>query len=409
MPHSPSANQSGKSSRKRVLVLAAGLSERPTDGGEVRLAQLVRETASIFDCDVVCFTPTAPSDRADQLMILADEYGIDSLFPVAVPGRPMWLCALLAFATSKPIGCWKYRSRAFSSLVRDRCSSTPYDACFIFSYTHMAQFAEHVVSPKMIWDMCDDDSVSFRQRAAFEPNLLKRILFGWHATIIERYMKHICQRFDSILVIADKDSNKLNGFYANPVVAVPNYVDTTHYAPEGHCHDRKSPKLLFTGAMKWWPNQDAVSFFTKDVLPLIEADTPDITFQVVGKDADALEHSDHGNISATGFVEDLSVHYRSCDVYVCPLRKGTGIKNKVLEAMACGCAVVATEVAAEGLDVRDGQELLVADTPAEIAGAVKRLIGDPDLRNQLGAAARSFVEREFSPNAMRAGLEKAMK
>jgi glycosyltransferase involved in cell wall biosynthesis len=237
---------------------------------------------------------------------------------------------------------------------------------------------------------------------------LKRVLFEWHAKIIERYMKSICRGFDSILVIADKDSNKLNGFYANPVVAVPNYVDTAHYAPDGPRHGSKSPTLLFTGAMKWWPNQDAVSFFVRDVLPLIDKDCPDIAFHVVGKDADALVQSGHGKVSATGFVEDLSVYYRSCDVYVCPLRKGTGIKNKVLEAMACGCAVVASRVAAEGLDVRDGQELLIADAPAEIATAIKRLVGEPELRHRLGAAARSFVEGEFSPAAMRAGLEKAV-
>ena len=167
--------------------------------------------------------------------------------------------------------------------------------------------------------------------------------------------------------------------------------------------------LVFTAKMDFRPNVDAVLWFAQEVLPLIRRQSPETRFWVVGKDPHPrlapLAH-DPG-IQLTGWVEDVRPYIAGTAVYVIPLRIGGGTRLKVLEAMAMGKAIVSTTLGYEGFDLVPGQELVVADTPAEFAAAVLALLQDPQRRERIGRAARRFAGSRYDWRMIVPRLERA--
>jgi polysaccharide biosynthesis protein PslH len=159
--------------------------------------------------------------------------------------------------------------------------------------------------------------------------------------------------------------------------------------------------------MRHWPNREGVEWFCNAILPLVIGKQPDVRFHVVGPDIEEVRTAGK-SIIKRGFVEDLAGEYRACDVFICPLKTGTGVKNKMLEAMASGCAIVSTSIGVEGLDLIHGTHLLIADDETAFADAVVRLIESAKLREQLGNEVRGFALRELSLLAVRERLEQAL-
>jgi glycosyltransferase involved in cell wall biosynthesis len=189
---------------------------------------------------------------------------------------------------------------------------------------------------------------------------------------------------------------------------VPNSVDAGLFHPaQAGVSVPHNPLLLFVGAMHYRPNRDAVEWFTSSVMPPILDENPGTRLQLVGPGSEGLA-IENPSVVAFGFVENLPAEYRKCDVFVCPLRVGTGIKNKMLEALSSGCAIVSTEIGIEGLAVRHDEHLLVANDPLEFAHAVNRLLLEPELRKRLGMAARAFTEQSLSSETARSRLRAAM-
>jgi glycosyltransferase involved in cell wall biosynthesis len=150
-------------------------------------------------------------------------------------------------------------------------------------------------------------------------------------------------------------------------------------------------------------------YFATSVLPLIKARVPDVRFRIVGKnpapEVAALASTD---VEVTGFVDDVRPYLDRAAVFVCPLRKGAGIKNKILQAWAMGKPVVATSKSTGGLAVREGENILVRDDPREIADAVVELLESPAKRQSMAAAARATAESRYGWARQARALESVM-
>ena len=217
---------------------------------------------------------------------------------------------------------------------------------------------------------------------------------------LRRYEAQVCRHADHVLAVSDADAVALRGLVPGlDVTVVPNGVDARAYVPEVPDAEPRLPEnaLVFTGTMGFRPNVDAVLWFTRQVLPLVRARVPDVRFFVVGQQPhrrlDGLRS--HPAVVVTGWVEDVHPYIAQAAVFVAPLRIGGGTRLKLLEAMAMRKAVVATRLGAEGYPLRDGRELLLADTPADFASATVALLHDSEQRAQLGLAARAFVEEYY--------------
>jgi glycosyltransferase involved in cell wall biosynthesis len=155
---------------------------------------------------------------------------------------------------------------------------------------------------------------------------------------------------------------------------------------------------VFTGVLNYGPNDDAANFFIHDVLPLIREQEPDCEFWAVGHDPNEslLALDGTAGVRVTGSVPDGRPFVREARAFVCPLRYGTGMKNKILAAMAMRRPVVATSISLDGIDAVPEEHLLVADSPEELARQSLRLIRDDELVARLSDSAHAWVEANFS-------------
>jgi glycosyltransferase involved in cell wall biosynthesis len=150
--------------------------------------------------------------------------------------------------------------------------------------------------------------------------------------------------------------------------------------------------------MDWLPNEDAISYFTQQILPLIRKSIPDVSITVVGRNPSPklqeLGRRD-SSVTVTGRVEDVRPYIERAATYIVPLRIGGGTRLKIYEAMAMERAVVSTSVGAEGLPLTSGKEILIADTPAAFAEAVVNLLANPDTARELATRAANTVREQF--------------
>ena len=149
--------------------------------------------------------------------------------------------------------------------------------------------------------------------------------------------------------------------------------------------------------MNWRPNEDCVQYFVNDILPLLVNEEPEVQAVFVGQkpSSELLKLNAMPTVHVVGRVNDVRPYIERGSVYIVPLRIGGGTRLKIIEAMAMKKAVVSTTVGAEGLDVTDGEDIMLADSPEDFAQAVLALLRDPERCRTLGEAARSLVESRY--------------
>jgi glycosyltransferase involved in cell wall biosynthesis len=197
---------------------------------------------------------------------------------------------------------------------------------------------------------------------------------------------------DEVVVVGDRDAAMLRVTdpRLNPAV-IPNGVDTVTFRPSDS--PRSSDTVVLHGAMDYAPNVDAAVFAANEVLPLVRQVRPEARLVLAGRNPSAAVRALAGPaVEVTGALDDLRPVLQQAAVYLCPMRLGSGIKNKLLEAFACGCPTVATPLAVNGVAVTEGDDVLLADDAASLASAVARVLGDAPLAASLGAGARQLAE-----------------
>jgi glycosyltransferase involved in cell wall biosynthesis len=181
------------------------------------------------------------------------------------------------------------------------------------------------------------------------------------------------------------------------VEVVPNGVDAGRFQPQPDVTAIPG-SIVFVGAMSFPPNVEAMRWFVAEVLPALRATRPEVTVTIVGRDPDPtiLALADDPAVTVTGPVDDVRPFLARAAVVVAPMVSGSGIKNKILEAMAMQRPVVATSLAAEGLAATPDRDIVVADGAAPFAVAVAALLADPDRAASIAAAGRALVETRYT-------------
>jgi polysaccharide biosynthesis protein PslH len=242
------------------------------------------------------------------------------------------------------------------------------------------------------------EAMIWKRHYEIQKNPLKRAFLydQWRKTW--RYERNACQKFDLVIAVSAADEQQMREEYdLQRTAAVATGVDIDYFSPSENITPEKQ-NIVFTGSMDWLPNEDAMQYFIREILPLVRKEIPDVTLTVVGRNPYAslveLSKTDR-SIVVTGRVDDVRPYIDRAAVYVVPIRIGGGTRLKIYEAMSMGKPVVSTTVGAEGLPVTNNRELVLADSAAEFAAALIRLFRDHDWAAELGGRAAKLVREKF--------------
>jgi sugar transferase (PEP-CTERM/EpsH1 system associated) len=295
-----------------------------------------------------------------------------------------------------------YQTPQMAQTIDHLLEMDTYDLAHV-QLARMAPYLEQKTTIPRIIDLIDALSLNMKRRYDQDRGLMR-----WVAYLEWRRMRHyeqaICRNYDRILVVSQVDHQAI-GAVPNAVVNA-NGVSLKDFSFNSEHRDRYT--LVFSGNMGYFPNINAVLWFVSRVWPTVKQAVPEARFYVVGDRPDKkirqLSGSDP-SIVITGFVPDISESLKQATVAVAPMQAGSGIQNKVLEAMACGVPVVATPYALGGIAATDGDQLLVATEPAAFAASVVRLLQNPSLAGKLAGNARRLVESRYTWTATVRDLE----
>jgi sugar transferase (PEP-CTERM/EpsH1 system associated) len=277
----------------------------------------------------------------------------------------------------------------FSKKFKEAIQHQDFDVVLV-DCSSMAQYVLDIEKPKIV-DFVDIDSDKWKlySRRSWPP---KSIIYRIEYRRLQLLEKDINKQFNFCLVVSE-DEKKLLQDDAK-VVIIPNGIDLEFFVPRAQQNDNT---LIFTGAMNYFPNIDGVSYFHRDIWPLVKEHIQDVRFIVAGMSPPpkirALASED---TTITGFISDVRDYLSQATVCVVPLRIAKGIQNKILEAMAMGIPVVATTAANAGIKARDKHQILVANSPEDFARSVLMLLKDSQLRQTIADNARQFVQENFS-------------
>jgi glycosyltransferase involved in cell wall biosynthesis len=266
-----------------------------------------------------------------------------------------------------------------------------------------AEMARSVGFQKIVVDVDDIESVALMRQLKNSAYYGSMPLHYAELAKIKMYEQFLPRRFWRLVVCKQQDRQAF-GRHAKNVFVVPNGV--TRF-PETPLESEHPGQMLFVGTLSYYPNIDAVQFFHTSILPGVRKLCPDAHLAVVGKEPETPILSLHDGVGCIiyGQVSDVTPYFNSAAIVVAPIRSGSGTRIKVLEALVRGKAVVATSTAVEGLDVRPGVDLEVADTSDAFAAACARLLDDAQARRRLGIAGRQRVLERYVWDAMGEPIE----
>jgi sugar transferase (PEP-CTERM/EpsH1 system associated) len=395
-----------------ILWIKADLLVPLDKGGKLRTWHLLRNLAQRHSVTYLSFADAdAGAVELEAMREVSDRTVLVKRTEAAKRSLRFYAGAAAHLIDPLPYAVAKYRSREFRQTVRGLLANDAFDVIVCDFLVPAVNFPHALPAPAVLFTH-NVESEIWRRHAEARPDPVRRALFSVQYRRMLRFEGRTLARFDGILAVSEADRDTLLRLYRSsirsPITVVPTGVDTTYYTPSPA--PPASRTLVFTGSMDWLPNEDAMLFFCRDILPRIRAEEPSIRVSIVGRAPTpairALARD--AAIDVTGRVDDVRPHVREAAVYIVPLRIGGGTRLKIFEAMAMGKAIVSTTVGAEGLPVVDGRHLVLADTPHAFAEAVVGLCRSEDQRRQLAQAARDLVVSRYDWSAVAGSLDEAL-
>ncbi|OQW47436.1 MAG: glycosyl transferase family 1 [Proteobacteria bacterium SG_bin6] len=383
-----------------ILFLAHRHPFPPNRGDKIRGYHILRHLARRHRVHLIAFA----DDRRD----LEQADGLDDVVASAQifwRGKPRWRAAAEALALGRPVSLTAFHQRDVAQAVRTLLADRPIELIYVFS-GQMAQYLPPAPAPRVIMDFVDMDSAKFDAYGAGQGP--QAAMMRREGRLLFAFERDIAARAEASLFVSDAEAALFRARAGvGGVHAVENGIDTDFFDPAAifPTVDGQGPLVVFTGQMDYRPNIEAVSWFARDVMPLLRHRHPDLRFAIVGRAPTeavrALGQSP--GVVVTGEVADVRGWLAAAQVAVAPLKLARGVQNKVLEAMAMARPVVASPAAAEGIDHNGA--LRVADSPAETSAAIGALLDNPGEAAALGSAARARVIARYGWNARLAPLD----
>lgn len=382
-----------------LLFLCHRIPFPPDKGDKIRSFQFLKHLSRSYRVHLGCQV----DDKEDLQHLPALSEFCSDVKAVRNGGLQRQIKALPALLRGQPLSVGMFSSAELQRWVNDKIAEVKPVGAFIYS-SAMAQFVDRVSSDDcpVVMDFVDVDSEKWLQYAQKKSGIA-RWLYKREARTLLAYDRQAAQNASRSLLVSEPEANLFRTLApesAQSIFAVKNGIDLESFNSESHWQSPYSgngPHFVFTGSMDYWPNVDAVTWFTQDIFPKILEKYPSATFYIVGARPNAAVRAlaAHRQVTVTGRVDEVQPYLKFATAAVAPLRIARGIQNKVLEAMAMGKPSIVTLDALEGITATPGEDVLVAKNAEDFANAADILVND-SRAEAIGRNARRRVEQDFS-------------
>lgn len=290
----------------------------------------------------------------------------------------------------------RFISHAFAKRVRELLESVDFDVVQMETL-YMSPYLKTVRSCSKARIFLRAHNIEHRiwKRVAEETrNPLKKLYINQLAKALKKYEEQVVRQYDGVVAITSTDASYFNQL-ARKVAAIPFGIDPSKYPVEHG--DNDLPSLFTLGSMNWIPNQEGIRWFLTQVWPDVHRQFPELKYYLAGREMPGwMQSLEIGNVVVLGEVEDARRFIASKTIMIVPLFSGSGIRIKIIEGLAMGKTIISTTLGAEGIDCKQGQDILLADLPCDFFEMISVAVSDADLRRKLGSNARKLVETSYN-------------
>ena len=376
----------------RVLYLCHRIPYPPNKGDKIRAFHQLRALAAHHEVDLF----TLADEDGDAAHAPALEQFCRRVTVYTLNRRWAKLASLPYLLTHQPLTLPYFYSRELAREIRQAIRERSYDRIFVYC-SAMAQYVEAAGPIPVFLDLVDVDSDKWRQYASFTRFPFSAV-YRREARCLADYERRASERAAGVFVTTEREAQLVRDLSDSiRVHVIPNGVDTAYFDPQAVAPVAAGPVILCTGDMAYFPNEEAVGFFARNVFPVIRQTVADARFLIVGRNPgrNVQQLATLPGVEVTGFVPDVRTYLAQARVAVAPFSIAAGIQNKILEAMAYGLPVVATPRTVQGLSKNVAELVETGSTAEELAAKTLRLLNDPEWARRKGLEGRSRVAADY--------------
>ncbi len=377
-----------------ILIVTTQLPYPPESGGTIRVHGLVEGIKQAgHNATLLCFHDKEVSDL---------DFRVETVLP-PIRTRTDRLYDLMV--TRQPDIARRLFSETFAARLRALLTEERFDLVQfegIESVCYLPIAKQAAPDSKMVFDTFNAEFALQRNIYEIDSKKVNRWPAAMYSYLqigrIKRYERKMCQLADGVIAVSGEDAAVLKQFRSDQHIhIVPNGIWVDRYKIRADNINLPEHTLVFTGKMDYRPNVDAMIWFTSEIFPDIQQCIPDVQLYIVGQHPHARLQplSDNPKITLTGRVDSVVPYLHAAAVYVAPLRMGSGTRLKLLEAMATGCAIVATSTASTGLHPEVRRVMKIKDQPNEIAKTINHLLQHPSNHADLSQSAQTQVRKYY--------------
>jgi polysaccharide biosynthesis protein PslH len=363
-------------------------------GGKLRTYNILRHLSTIHDVTYLSYYGGS-RDQEYEPAVLQHLPGTVTVHTAAPDASGIERCLdyVRRLPSPAPYSVSKFTVPQVRQILADWISQRRFDVAVCDFLASTLNFPRDLATPTALFQH-NVETLLWGRRARFEVKGLDRLISKIESAKMARFEPAQVRRFHHVLAVSEQDRYAMAAMVDPARISViPTGVDLAKYRynPEARA---TTPLVVFTGSMDWAPNIDGVEYFCRDIWPRVLEQVPNARFRIVGRDPHArVQKLASASVEVTGTVSSIVDHLGEAAVVVVPLRIGSGTRIKIYEGMAMGKATVSTGLGAEGLDVRHGRDILLADDPRQFAEYVIRLLCDEETRRQYEAAAAATAQK----------------
>ena len=377
----------------RVLQITPQLPYPPDSGGRVGIFNSIKYGSRYHEITLLTFVSEDCKRHIQDLKNYCND-----VVTVSHDTGNSYLAMVANLVSNRPYPIAKFASPTMFEEVRKLKASRRFDVVHV-DHLHMAQY-QRVIGQSIptVLRQHNVESVIMQRYAEKARNPLKRSFAALQARRLSEYEARICRAFSCVVPVTDVDGATLVSMSPNTrVEVIPSGVDTEVFTQQSAAPEMEPYRLVTTGDYGWPPTSDGLRYLVEDILPLIRKRIPQAKLAIVGRNPlSNLQNLEDCGIDLIGRVEDVRPEILKSAVFVVPTRIGSGIRLKILEAMALERPVVSTSIGCEGIDVVRGKDLLVEDEPSGFAEAVVGLLECPDRGRSMAVSAHDLIRQKYS-------------